>query len=307
MTVVLGGEPIKGNTMSRALILITLTLSFAAHAASAAVKKAEKAFADLEFEQATKFYQVALREGASRAERVQQYKGLGLSLAFMGDSNKARDHFVKMLMLDPNEKVDASMGAKIVKPFEAAKKLVEGKRNELVLSREPSGSLSAMLHEDVPMAPELTVYARLESENRFRQITVLAGQPLSMSFPPEQSIEVYAEARDANDGLLYAQGTEDEPLYFPSLINPAAKRPKATVAANKAVESAMSDAQARQREQGTAPASDEIEREEDSGFSKWPIIVGAVVAVGAGTAAAFYFAQPPPLRLPPADRTGQLP
>jgi tetratricopeptide (TPR) repeat protein len=263
---------------------------------SPALKGAEKAYQDLEFDKAEKLYLQALGEPGTREERLATYKGLGLSQAFMGEAKEARASFEKLLLLDPETRVDASMGPKIAKPFEAARKAIGRQRNVLLVSRDAQGQVVARLAEDEPLAKEYSLHARAKGEGKYTSVTVLAGQPLTMSFEPSQTVEVYAEARDANDGVLYFDGTEGAPRVLMALRSASA------------VAAAVDDARHQDERRGSAPKANlETIEDEDEGVST-PVLVGIGAVILAGAAAGVVIAtQPPALNLPSADRTGQLP
>ncbi len=291
----------------RALVFAALMGLSSTAAASSSLDAAEKAFDVLEFDTAEGLFQQALKVPGTLDDRLRTYKGLGLAQSFQGQEKKAKASFEKLLLLSPKATVDFSLGPKISKPFSAARKSVGAKRNTLNLKRQDSGALRLQLVEEVPLAAEYTLYVRHRGSASFRPITVLARQPLAVTFSPEQALEAYAEARDAHQGILYTDGSEAQPLEFPALT-PAATPPQPAVAA------AVKEAQVQARLQGSAEKSapepvapPQVAVAEASGGISWKVVAGIGVAVGAGVAASYFLLQPPSLSLPPADRTARLP
>ncbi len=270
--------------MIRSALLVSVLFALSARAGQH-IRNGERALEELEFEQAERHFRNALGDPATREERIQAWRGLGLALAFQGDAKTARACFEKLLLIDPEASVDASLGPRISRPFELARRAVGNKRNQLFLERSENGALTVRLAEDVPLAKELTLRAREEGQSRWQTVAAGAGQPLAMGFAPSQAVEAYAEALDAQGGVLYQVGTPQAPRRFPSLVPPAHPQPEPAV----------------------VMALEEARFPEDENRPRWPIYVGVGAVVTAGVVAGVLLAQPPPLTLPPADRTGQLP
>ncbi len=276
------------------MTLVFSTAALILALAASPLKSAERAYQELEFDKAEKLYLQALTEPATREERIATYRGLGLARAFMGQTSEARGSFEKLLLLNPEAKIDSSMGPKIGKPFEAARKALGARKNALTVERSPDGSVSARLVEQVPLSKEYSLSARPAGAVEFVSVTVGADQPIKMAFEPTQALEVYAESRDAHQGVLYSRGSATSPLQLNALR------------AVLAVDAAVTQANREHQRRGTAPAA-AVEEEGEPGVSV-PLVVGIGAVVTAGVLAGVLIAnRPPPLSLPPADRTGQLP
>lgn len=288
----------RSSSLHRAAILVTCFVACVCLAENSILSRADKAFDELEFDQSATLYRQALKQPGSLEERAHAWRGLGMSQAFLGDAAGARKSFELLLLIDPEAKVKSSLGPKIARPFEAARKASQRGRPELRVDRDAeSGVISAQL---VPDSPALdTIVLHVHSEGRGAKVqTGKSPGPVTVHAPPEVGVEVFARALDAQRGTLIQAGTEQEPMAFPG------HRPEA--GQNAAVASAVDEVNEQRRiesSEDTPRPADEIE----SG-SSWPWWVGgAVVVVGSGVAAAVLLSPPQTVNLPPAQRTGRLP
>lgn len=253
---------------------------------------AEKAFQELEFDKAAKLFAKALDQPGTLDERIRGWKGLGLSAAFQGQGRDARVAFERLLLLDPAATVDASMGPKILNPFEAARTALTAKHYALELTRDKYGAVGVKLTEDAPLAAAVSVHARLKGAPSYTEKSAKAAASLSMPFAPTQDVEAFAEAKDAHGGPVLLEGSQASPRLLPA--------PMVAAVAQAAEE-------ARRQADGT-PSEEAEEAPDEEGFRHWPLVIGIAAVAGAGLAVGVGVAsQPPALSLPPADRTGHLP
>jgi tetratricopeptide (TPR) repeat protein len=266
------------------LILLLCLAAASASGEERALVRAERLFDALEFDGAATTFDAALREPGTRAERLRTWKGLALSEAFMGQSKQAQAHFEQLLSIDPDAEVSRSLGPKIRKPFEAARKKTQGNaRTGLKVTRRQDGQLEAVLEQPPEMATEVVLYVRQPGEPAFKVTPGASPGPVVAPASARRAVEVYGVARDATQGILFEQGSAEAPLRFDATEEP----PPAVVAAQE-------------------PAHDE--RLEESHRPVWPFVVGGVgLAVAAGVVTGLVLSQPSELKLPSADRTGRLP
>jgi tetratricopeptide (TPR) repeat protein len=250
-----------------------------------ALAQGERLFDALEFDAAASAFEAALREPATRDERLREWKGLALSKAFMGQSKQAQSYFEELLAVDPDADVSRSLGPKIRKPFEAARKKLRGTpRPVLKVARREDGHVEVMLENAPVRVTKLAVYVRQPGEPAFQVTQDDAPGPVVVKAPAVRAVEAYAVALDEAQGVLVEQGSATAPMRFDATEEP----PPAVAAAREPV-----------REE---PALEKRPR------PLWPFVVGGVgVAVAAGVVAGVVLSQPPELKLPPADRTGRLP
>ena len=131
--------------------------------------RAERLFEALEFDSAAEGFEAALREPGSRDERLRAWKGLALSKAFMGQARQAQADFEELLALDPDVEVSRSLGPKIRKPFEAARKKMRGTpRAALKVVRRQDGQVEAVLENPLEKVVKVAVYVRQPGESSFQ-------------------------------------------------------------------------------------------------------------------------------------------
>lgn len=283
--------------MIRTVALLLVTLPTLAHAGKA-LDKAQEAFDALSLEEAAPLFEKALEEPGTREERIREWRGLGLSRAFMGDNAGAKAAFEKLLLIDPDAKVDTSMGPKISRPYDAAKKAMRGKKSSLSVSRGRTGAVVAILSEAVPLAAEVQLFWRVHGQKTFTLVKGPPDQPLSVDTPPDEDLDAYAQALDAANGVLFEDGSEKAFNSLPAVVRKIAKQqtvPAVTSAADEA------------KRKADGKPEEVVASSDEEGGSSWPYIVGGALVVVGGGVAAYYFTRPPELQLPAADRTGQLP
>lgn len=287
----------RSSPLHRSAILVTCFVASVCLAENSILTRADKAFDELEFDQSAALYRQALKQPGSLEERAHAWRGLGMSQAFLGDAAGARKSFELLLLIDPEATVKSSLGPKIARPFEAARKASQRGRPELQVDRDATGIISARLVPDSPAVAVIVLHVGSEGRGAKVQTGKSPG-PVTVHAPPEIDVEVFARALDAQRGTLLQAGTEQEPMTFRG-YQPENRQPAA-------VASAVDEANEQRRidvSEDIAPPGDEIE----SG-SSWPLWVGgAVVVVGSGVAAAVLLSSPQTVNLPPAQRTGRLP
>ncbi|MFL5319780.1 MAG: hypothetical protein ACJ790_08995 [Myxococcaceae bacterium] len=281
-----------------ALLAVIVFLAPALAHAGKPLDDAQAAFDALSLDEAGPLFERALDEPGTREERIKAWRGLGLSRAFMGDVPGAKAAFEKLLIIDPDAKVETSLGPKIAKPFDAAKKAMRGKRSTISLTRQNrTGLLTVSLTESVPWASSVRLGWRLKGEKEFKVTESKVDHALEVGTPPDEDVEAWAEALDSASGVLFQDGSE---TAFKSI--PAVVRKVAPVAA---VTSAVEDAK---RQADGKPEPEEVASSSEGSGSSVPYVLGgAVLVLGGGAAAAYLLSRPPELKLAPADRTGQLP
>ncbi|WP_224240530.1 hypothetical protein [Hyalangium gracile] len=270
--------------MHASLILLLCLGAASPSGAERALVRAERSFEALEFDAAAAHFEAALREPGTRDERLRAWKGLALSTAFMGQSKKAQGYFEELLAIDPEAEVSRSLGPKIRKPFDAARKRMKGTpRAALRVERRDDGQVEAVLENALVSVTKVAVYVRLPGEASFQVTEGEAPGPVVAQAPAVRAVEVYALALDSAQGALFEKGSASAPLRFDATQEP----PPAVVAAREPV-----------RE----------EHLEEQPRPVWPFVVGGVgLAVAAGVVTGIVLSQPPALKLPPADRTERLP
>jgi tetratricopeptide (TPR) repeat protein len=264
-------------------VFLLCVVATSAFGAERALVRADKLFEALEFDAAAAAYADALREPGTREERLRAWKGLALSEAFMGQAKQAQAHFETLLSIEPDVEVSRALGPKIRKPYEAARKKMKGQqRGVLKVERRQDGRVEVALEHPPAVATELAVYVRHPGEPGFKVTEGAVPGPVLAPAAAVRAVEVYAEAKDAADGVLVERGSAQAPLRFEATEEP----PPAVVAAEE-------------------PPREEVSVERSRPV--WPWVAGGVGVVAAGVVAGIFLSQPAELKLPPAQRTERLP
>ncbi|XXF78193.1 hypothetical protein P2318_00105 [Myxococcaceae bacterium GXIMD 01537] len=265
-------------------VLLCCLVAATASGAEPVLVRAEQAFDALEFDTAEAGFREALRRPGTHEERVRAWRGLALASAFMGMEADARAAFEALLLVEPDAEVSRALGPKVRAPYEAAREALRGRQARLGLRRTGDGRVVASLEQPRPLAAEVVLYVRQPGDSGF---VATRGRVAGVSVPasPVRTVEAYAVALDAAGGVLFEEGSARAPVRF------------------EATEALLPTVHA----PGDVEAEEGPVVEEGRGGRVWPWILGGVGVVAAGVVAGIVIAQPPPLNLPPADRTGRLP
>lgn len=285
--------------IARVFVASVVTLLAVTAQASPTLQQAQEAFDSLAVDEAAPLFDKALREPATREERIKAWRGLGLSLAFMGEPRKAQAAFEKLLLIDPAAKVEKALGPKVTRPFEAARRATRGKRLSLSLQRKPrTGDVTCVLTDPLGFAAEVVLFIRVQGSGTFEEQKVDAEKPVVAATPADKDLAVYAQARDQHGGVIVEQGTAEAFTSMPAVVR----------ATPDAVASAVQEARVNSGRRTDAEVSLTPVEEPPATTSRWPLYVaGAAAVLGGGAAAAYFLTRPPALTLSPADKTGQLP
>lgn len=104
-----------------ALFLFGVGLAPAAEAAGGALERARSAYASLEYEGCRSEAEAALTEPSDRKGRVDAYRLLGLCQAALGDTEAAREAFIRMLAIDPEAKLPDGLSPRFTSSYLEAK------------------------------------------------------------------------------------------------------------------------------------------------------------------------------------------
>ncbi|GAB4198847.1 MAG: hypothetical protein OHK0013_08440 [Sandaracinaceae bacterium] len=205
-----------------ALFLLSGTLAMpgraGAQSAGRALGRAEQAFLDVDFEGTLSAAQEALREGGhTPAQLVRIYQLLGVSSAAMGDSERARDFFVRMLAIDPSADLDDTVPPRLRAPFLEARGIVTSRPErlgaEVGLARSQS-AVHVALTDPFQLGRTIRVHARLEGTLEF-STREEAAQPVVFArldgAATADRVEYWVELVDPFGNQILVLGSEFEP------------------------------------------------------------------------------------------------
>jgi hypothetical protein len=201
------------------VVVATLTTAELASAqGSGALARAEQAYLDVDFDGTLSAAQEALREGGhTPAQLVRIYELLGVSSAAVGESERARDFFVRMLAIDMSADLDDTVPPRLRAPFLEARGIVTSRPErlgaEVGLARVQS-ALHVALTDPFQLGRTLRVHARLEGTLEFATREE-AAQPVMFArldgAATADRVEYWVELVDPFGNQILVLGTEFEP------------------------------------------------------------------------------------------------
>lgn len=189
-----------------------------AQTASGALGRAEQSFLDVDFEGTLAAAQEALREGGhTPPQLVRIYQLLGVSSAAMGESERARDFFVRMLAIDPTADLDDTVPPRLRAPFLEARGIVTSRPErlgaEVGLARSQS-AVHVALTDPFQLGRSIRVHARLEGTLEF-STREEAAQPVVFArldgAATADRVEYWVELVDPFGNQILLLGSEFEP------------------------------------------------------------------------------------------------
>jgi hypothetical protein len=186
--------------------------------ATGALQRAEQSYLDVDFEGTLAAAQEALREGRhTPAQLVRIYELLGVSSAAVGENDRARDFFVRMLAIDLSADLDDTVPPRLRAPFLEARGIVTSRPErlgaEIGLARVQS-ALHVALTDPFQLGRSLRVHARLEGTLEFTTEEE-AAQPVMFARLEGAStadrVEYWVELVDPFGNQILVLGSEFEP------------------------------------------------------------------------------------------------
>lgn len=206
--------------MRRAILAMTLALAAAAPALAQddALARAEAAYLEVDFDATHRHALAALRAGGSTpAQLVRIYQLLGIAASALGRDDEARDHFVRMLGLDRDAELDASVPPRLRDPFLEARGVWAARTGRLGIQvglDRARSSLRIELSDPSATARRVLVHSRLEGETQF--VTQDAEARGAIDIPVQGAaaadrVEYYVEVLDEHRNVMLAEGSAFEP------------------------------------------------------------------------------------------------
>ncbi|MCC6874044.1 MAG: tetratricopeptide repeat protein [Sandaracinaceae bacterium] len=182
------------------------------------LQRAEAAYQEIEFAQTQRFALEALRQGGhTPAQLARIYQLLGIAAAALGHQDEARDYFVRMLGIDPDAQLDASVPPRLRDGYLEARGVWAARQGrlgiEVGLNREQS-SLRVQLTDPTDLARRVLVHARLEGAAQYGTTNAEARSLVDVSVPGADAadrLEYFVEVLDEHGNQLLAEGSAFQP------------------------------------------------------------------------------------------------
>ncbi len=199
-------------------LLLGLCAASPALAQDDALARAEAAYLEVDFDATHQHALAALRAGGNTPEQlVRVYQLLGIAASALGREDEARDHFVRMLGLDRDAELDASVPPRLRDPFLEARGVWAARTGRLGIQvglDRARSSLRIQLSDPSATARRVLVHSRLEGETQF--VTQDAEARGAIDVPVQGAaaadrVEYYVEVLDEHRNVMLAEGSAFEP------------------------------------------------------------------------------------------------
>lgn len=191
--------------------VIAVTLS-APVRAGPALDEARQAYAGLEYERCRAQAKGALEEPATREERVEAYRLMGLCRAALGDTEPAREAFIHMLAIDPEARLPEGLSPRFTSSYLEAKGYWVGQKTltlQVARSRTEGGKRVVLLEIHDPMEQVAKVSFRKE----FGELSpgLKAAPRMELELPGGEPVEIVALDAHGGEVALLSVGAPEVP------------------------------------------------------------------------------------------------
>jgi len=204
----------RATTLSRsAMCFLGLALcatDASAETAAASVATAKKAYESLDYDGCVTASKASLQAPATRSERVDAHRLLGLCKAALGDADGARDAFVEMLGVDPAAQLPSGLSPRFTSAFLEARGFWVGKEPlGLVVVGEETRGRTRILTLEVKDAAELIDSVAWRAKDGELGTPVKAAEKMELEVPVDVARDVVAI--DSQGGVVAELRIEKDP------------------------------------------------------------------------------------------------
>ena len=202
-------------------LLIAFVLLLAAPTGALAqddLAAAEAAYLEVDFEATRDLAIRALRAGGHTPEEVVRiYKLLGIASSALDEEEAARDYFVRMLGLDADATLDDSVSPRMRNPYLEARGVWAARQGRLGVEAgldRGSSAVHVELTDPTDMARRVRVAARLEGASDYTTEVYAAQSVLNAPVAGADTadrVEYYVEVLDMHGNTILSAGSAFEP------------------------------------------------------------------------------------------------
>jgi tetratricopeptide (TPR) repeat protein len=192
------------------------------------LERAETAYLNIRYRKARKSAIKALESGGhSPKEVLRLYELIGITSASLGDSERAKEIFIKMLALDSDADVTDALAPRFRNPYLEALGFwrAQGQHFSVEVElRETRGRLVVRLNDPLEMANAIRVHTRIEGESDYSESVVQPGPRVNVpveGLDEGSRVEYALRVLDEYGNELAAQGTLADPRIIGELPAPA--------------------------------------------------------------------------------------
>ncbi len=189
------------------------------------LSEAERLIANVDYEGAIPVLErISNAKGLTHEQLIRVYRNLATAQAVMGHGAQARDAFIKLIAIDPDFRADQNMSPRVKAPyFEArgvwsAQSVKPGIEATATVHRGTDSRIVVTLRDPTHMAGHVVVGYHWEGSDPFTVKSSPASPTTTLVIPPPKDkstyLEVYAQAVDGNDSVLWESGSQTKPVVF---------------------------------------------------------------------------------------------
>jgi hypothetical protein len=202
---------------------------------------AENAYAALDYQTAmTMADQILARRGLSHDVLTRTIRVGALSHAAMGDGEVAKKLFVRLIQADPDFKVDSKLGPRFTGPFAEARGYwqAEGRKpgmaSQVLLQWKQGGQIRVTTTDPLNIVKRVSIGFRWAPAHEYTVSTVDPAAVREAEVPanPEGAsrLEYYVQEVDANDDVIFEEGTPELPKNMSVTEPPKVEEKKSILA-----------------------------------------------------------------------------
>ncbi len=182
------------------------------------LQQAEAAYLEIDFDATHRHAMAALRAGGNSAEQlVRIYQLLGIASSALGQGAEARDFFVRMLALDRDAQLDASVPPRLRDPFLEARGVWAARPGRFDLQvglDRPRSALRVEVADPSGMAARIEVHGRGQGEAEYVSQEVEARSAVDVVLPgagAADRVEYYIDVLDEHGNRMRSEGSAISP------------------------------------------------------------------------------------------------
>lgn len=183
--------------------------------AAAGLKEAERAYAEVDFEQTRELARAALERGnGERTTTARLYLLWAIAAAALDRSEESRDAFRHVLAANPTLKLDKSLSPKIRAPYLEARgalTLEEGKPPLQATLQRKQSEVELVLDDALAVAKQIELATRASAEQPFTRRRFEPAPMRRVPTPAANELQFFLRVSDAYHNVLFELGTEDSP------------------------------------------------------------------------------------------------
>lgn len=209
----------KRTAPGLAAVCFLALASVAAGQSPDAFTRAEQAYQEPDYQATLANAEEAVRAGnQSRQRLVRLYELIGLSAAALGDAERARDAYLRMLLIEPSQSVGDDVAPRLRAPYDEARGRRASLRGELgvdVGAVRDGRALRLAIGDPAQMAHEVVIGVRAPGEPAFTEIRRPTADevvaPLPDPLASGERVEHWVRLVDVHGNHLVEIGSPHDP------------------------------------------------------------------------------------------------